>query len=150
VIAVDTNVLVFAHREELPEHERALRWLRHLATGVVPWALPIFCVGEFFRVVTHSRVFAPPSTLVQAIDAMRGLRTSTSLRVLNPGAQFPRLFEEMLQQADARGNLVFDAQIAALCREHGVDRILTMDRDFARFTTPTPISIDEAPPGTWR
>ena len=59
MIAVDTNVMVYAHREQLPQHERALEWLTYLAEGRVPWAIPVFCIGEFVRVTTHPRVFDP-------------------------------------------------------------------------------------------
>jgi toxin-antitoxin system PIN domain toxin len=113
VIAVDTNVLVFAHRQELPFHKNALRWLRNLAEGEAPWALPVFCLGEFVRVVTHPRVFRPPSTIRQAFSALDGLLKSPTLRVLSPGARYPALFAEAVRTADARGNLAFDAQPSA-------------------------------------
>lgn len=133
MIAVDTNVLVFAHRTEAPLHQEAVGWLVHLAEGGVPWGLPVFCLGEFVRVVTHRNLFAPPSTLDQATAALTSLLASPSIRVLNPGAGFFAHFQRMLQAGSASGNLAFDAQIAAVCREHGVDTLLTDDRDFARF-----------------
>ena len=133
MIAVDTNILVYAHREELPDHERALKRLRGLAEGSVPWVIPVFCLGEFVRVVTHPKVLSPPSSLDQALNALQGLLDSPTVRILNPGPQFPEFFRECVKEADARGNLSFDAQIAALCREHGVNELLTLDRDFSRF-----------------
>lgn len=133
MIAVDTNILVFAHRTESPKHEDAVRWLVSLAEGTVPWALPVFCMGEFLRVVTHRSIFSPPSTLTQALGALENLLQSPSIRLLFPGAIYFEHLVQMLHDAGASGNLVFDAQIAALCREHGVDRLLTDDRDFARF-----------------
>ncbi|HEX4956108.1 MAG TPA: TA system VapC family ribonuclease toxin [Thermoanaerobaculia bacterium] len=133
MIAVDTNVLVYAHREEAPEHEAAKDRLRELAEGDLPWALPVFCLGEFLRVTTHPRVFSPPSTLDQALSALDGLLESPMLRVLNPGARYPTWLDRLARQGDARGNLAFDAQIAAVCLENGVRRLLTLDRDFARF-----------------
>lgn len=133
MIAVDTNVLVYAHRPSLREHDRALLWLRHLAEGNLPWGLPVFCMGEFVRIATHPRILDPPSTLQEALGALDGLLQSPSVRVLIPGPQYAALFRDALQAADARGNLVFDAQIAAVCRENGATRLLTLDRDFARF-----------------
>ena len=53
MIAVDTNILIDAHRKEMPQHERARRWLTELSEGEEPWALPVFAMGEFLRVVTH-------------------------------------------------------------------------------------------------
>ena len=93
----------------------------------------MFCLGEFARVVTHPRLFDPPSTLDEMIAALEGLLESPTVRVLVPGNRYPKLFAEAMRQADARGNLVFDAQIAAVCREQGAGRLLTMDMDFARF-----------------
>ena len=133
MIAVDTNVLVYAHRQHLPNHAQALRWLQHLAEGVIPWGIPVFCLGEFVRVATHPRVLDPPSTIAEASGALEGLLRSPSVRILSPGPHFPALLFEALREADARGNLAFDAQIAAVCREHGATQILTHDRDFARF-----------------
>ncbi len=145
MIAVDTNVLVYAHRSGPRQHSGALVWLRHLAEGNVPWAIPVFCLGEFVRVVTHPRVLDPPSTLDQALTALRGLLASPMARVLSPGPRYPTLFEEAVQGADARGNLAFDAQIAAVCQEQGATRLLTLDRDFARFQGIRVISLDESP-----
>lgn len=133
MIAVDTNVLIYAHREELPQHQQALAWLLALAEGSGPWGLPVFCIGEFVRVITHPRVFDPPSSLDQAAAALESLLASPSLQVLVPGADYPRHFLDCVREADARGNLAFDAQIVAVCRENGCDRLLTLDRDFARF-----------------
>lgn len=133
MIAVDTNVLVHAHREGSEQHSQALARLRTLAEGVVPWGLPVFCLGEFVRVATHPRVFVPPSTLDQALGALDSLLASPSVRVLDPGPRYPQLFAECLRGGDARGNLAFDAQIAAVCLEHGARELLTLDRDFARF-----------------
>ncbi|MFQ5680378.1 MAG: TA system VapC family ribonuclease toxin, partial [Gemmatimonadota bacterium] len=133
MIAVDTNVLVHAHRAGLPGHERALAWLRHLAEGKEPWGIPVFCLGEFVRVTTHPRVLDPPSTLEEALAALEGLLESPTVRVLGPGPSYPELFAEAVRAGDARGNLAFDAQIHAVCREQGASRLLTLDRDFARF-----------------
>ena len=111
----------------------AWKCLRRLAESDVPWGLPVFCLGEFVRVVTHPRVFRPPSTLEQALSALEGLLASPALRILNPGRRYPQLLRDAARSADARGNLAFDAQIAAVCVEHGASGIVTLDRDFSRF-----------------
>lgn len=145
MIAVDTNVLVYAHSEHLPQHERALERLFHLAEGQVPWGIPVFCLGEFVRFVTHSRIFDPPSTLDQALSALESLLLSPTLRVLNPGPRYPALLGETVRAADARGNIAFDAQIVAVCREQGASTLLTLDRDFARFPGIQTITLDQTP-----
>jgi toxin-antitoxin system PIN domain toxin len=133
VIAVDTNILVHAHRAEAAQHQPALEHLRQLAEGSIGWGLPVFCLAEFARVVTHPRLFDRPSTLPEVSAWLTTLCASPTLRILNPGPRFPAMFVELLKEGDARGNLAFDAQIAALCQEHGISRLLTLDRDFARF-----------------
>ena len=133
MIAVDTNVLIYAHRAESSLHDVASRNLVALAEGASRWGLPVFCVGEFIRVVTHRRVFNPPSTLSQATGFLADVVASPSCRIVRPGREFTGLLADTVLRADARGNLVFDAQIVALCREHGIATILTNDRDFDRF-----------------
>ena len=133
MIAVDTNILIYAHRRETDLHRAATLRLTALAEGVERWALPIFCVTEFMRVVTHRRVFNPPTTVAQAAAFIEGLVAAPSCELLQPGPEFLDLLIASVREADASGNLIFDAQIAALCQENGIDTILTNDRDFARF-----------------
>lgn len=133
MIAVDSNVLVHADREELPLHGQAVAALRRLAEGSDAWALPVFCIGEFLRVVSHPRVFDPPTPPLEAWESIAALLDSPSVRLLAPGERYPTLLREQLVASGATGNLVFDAQIAAVCLEHGARTLLTEDRDFARF-----------------
>jgi toxin-antitoxin system PIN domain toxin len=142
VIAIDTNVLVYGHRAETPHHTVALARLQALAEGGNPWALPVFCIGEFVRVVTHPRLFHPPTKLSIALAFLDQLLGSPAARLLVPGPTFPALFGEACRDGAAQGNLAFEAQLVALCREHGVGEILTEDRDFARFGTPRPVRLE--------
>ena len=68
MIAVDTNILVYAHREDSPWHEVAARQVTFLAEGHTPWAIPWSCVHEFLAIVTHPRIYAPPTPLSLALD----------------------------------------------------------------------------------
>lgn len=133
MIAVDTNVVVYAHREESPHHDRALQAVRSLAEGEVPWGLPVFVVVEFLRVVTHPRVYSPPTSRQAALATVEVLLGSPTVRVLTPGDRFWPLFHEAVEEGQVTGNRVFDAQLVAVCREHGVGTILSEDRDFRRF-----------------
>ena len=83
--------------------------------------------------ITHPRLFDPPHTSHEAIDALERLLRSPSLNVIVPGPDYPELLMQAMRESDAIGNLVFDAQIVAVCREAGVRSLLTEDRDFARF-----------------
>ncbi len=134
MIAVDTNILLYAHRSEFPQHDAAVRRLRELAEGAAAWGLPVFVIGEFLRVATHPRVFHPPSTEFEATTSVTALLASPSVRVLSPGGRYWELLREAITDSSARGNLVFDAQIVAVCREHGAGTILSEDRDFRRFS----------------
>jgi toxin-antitoxin system PIN domain toxin len=133
LIAVDTNILVYAHREEAPEHVEALAALTELAESQAAWGLPVFVLAEFLRVVTHQRMTPPTSTL-EALRKLDRLLESPSLRVLLPGTRYWPLLEEVAEEAAVKGNLFIDAQIVAVCLEHGATTILTEDRDFRRFS----------------
>lgn len=95
---------------------------------------PIFCLGEFLRIVSHPRLFSPPVPAVTAFDMIDGLLQSPSVRLLVPGDAYLPLLRSLLEESGVSGNLVFDAQIAALCLETGASTLLTEDRDFARFS----------------
>ena len=145
MIAVDTNVLVYAHRSESSRHDRARLWLHHLAESAAPWGIPVFCLGEFVRIATHRRVFDPPSTIAQAIDAIDSLLESPSVRLLMPSGAHWSLLRAAIVAGVTAGNLVFDAQIAAVCREHGVECLLTEDRDFSRFKFLHVVTLSDEP-----
>jgi predicted nucleic acid-binding protein len=91
VIAVDTNILVYAHREKLPQHGRARTRLIELAEGPARWAIPVFYLGEFLRVVTHPRLFELPFEIAEASEALGRVLSSPSLVVLTPGDRFWQL-----------------------------------------------------------
>lgn len=125
----------------MPLHQKALDRLRSIVEGDAPWGFPVFCIGEFLRVVTHPRVLRPPTPPDVAWKVLDGLLASPSVRLLTPGPDYPALLRRVCEAAGARGNLVFDAQIAAVCEEQGATRLLTADRDFARFPGITPLSL---------
>jgi predicted nucleic acid-binding protein len=118
---------------ELSKHTVAAERLVALAEGRARWALPVFVLAEFLRVITHPKLFHPPFSPDEGCAAVSRIMASPSLTVLYPGPAFPELLFEAITESQAAGNLVFDAQIVALCREAGVRALLTEDRDFARF-----------------
>lgn len=131
--AVDTNVLVAAHVENLPEHETAHDLLILLAHGDLPWAIPWPCLYEFLRVATHPRIFHPPIPLARALRSISGLLECPTLILLSETQRHAEVMERVVTDSGAAGNLIHDAHIAALCIEHGVREIVTGDRDFTRF-----------------
>lgn len=124
---------MYARREELPRHREARALLTRLAEGSAPWALPWPCVYEYLRVVTHPRVFDPPTDPESALEDLESLLASPSLVLLGEGSGHPAHLRRMMAAGRAVGNLVHDAHIAALVLEHGARELWTTDRDFARF-----------------
>ena len=135
MIAVDTNILVYAHRREVERHQDARQLVADLAEGQRPWAIPWPCVYEFFSVVTNPRIWqSAASTPSQATDQINAWLGSPSVNTLSEPADFLRVLEPMLRMNRLRGGIVHDARVAALCLVHGVDELLTCDRDFQLFT----------------
>lgn len=133
MIAVDTNILVYAHQPAMPRHEQALHRLQELAEGSAPFALAWPCVYEFLRVVTHRRVFDRPSTTEQAWAFLRRVLDSPAAVLLSETDRHAEVLERVLEDAQVSGNLMHDVHIAALLLEHGVRDFLTTDADFHRF-----------------
>lgn len=131
--AIDTNVLIYAEITSSQYHRQARQVLTNLAEGVAPWALPWPCVYEFLRVVTHPRVFHPPVPLEIALTDLRAITASPSLLLLSETERHAELMTSIVKEAGVKGNLIHDAQIAALCLEHGVTELISADHDFLRF-----------------
>ncbi len=133
MIAVDTNILVYAHREDSPWHERAWTLLAGLAQGDGPWAIPWPSVHEFLAVVTHPRIYRPPTPLSLALDQVDAWFEAPGLLMLGESPGFWTILRGMLEEGRVVGGQVHDARIAALCRHHGVKELWSADRDFSRF-----------------
>jgi hypothetical protein len=133
VIAVDTNVLVYAHREDSPFHAVATARVAALAEGRAPWAIPWPCLHEFLAIVTHPRIYAPPTPLAQALDQVDAWLESPSLALLAESAAHWSTVRPLLKEGRIAGAQVHDARIVALCRQHGVRELWSADRDFSRF-----------------
>jgi len=133
LIAVDTNILVYAHRRDAQWHDAAAARLRELAEGLAQWAIPWPCLHEFLAIVTHPRIFAPPSTAPQAIGQVEAWLESPSLALLAESGDHWSALKGLLLAGRVAGPLVHDARVAALCLQHGVRELWTVDRDFSRF-----------------
>lgn len=133
MIALDTNVLVYAHRTDSEWHQKARTAVMEVAEGPSAWAIPWSCLHEFLAIVTHPRIYRPASTIEQAFEQVRAWLESPSLVLLTESdAHLPTL-ERLLTESRSTGPRVHDARVAALCVEHGVSELWTLDRDFARF-----------------
>jgi uncharacterized protein len=134
VIAVDTNVLVYAHRRECREHALAREAVTQLAEGQARWAIPWPCIYEFISVVTNPRVWKDAaSTPAQAWSQVEAWIGSPTLALLAETPEFETVLAGLAKQPRVRGPMIHDARIAAICLAHGVEALLSRDRDFSLF-----------------
>lgn len=133
MIALDTNLLVYAHREDSPQHAAALGVLHDLGTGSAAWALPWPCVHEFLAVITHPRIYSPPTDMAVALAAVRALVDLPQVTMLAETPRHHEVLATLLARSGVVGPKVHDARIAAICLSHGVDELWSADRDFSWF-----------------
>jgi uncharacterized protein len=135
VIAVDTNILLCAHRRAAPGHALAVATLGALCNDRAQWAIPWPCIHEFMAIATHPRVFDPPSTLPEACDQVDAWVEASNVVLLGESPGHWQRLRAMLEAGSVTGPRIHDGRIAAICLAHGVRELLTADRDFGRFPT---------------
>jgi len=133
LIGVDTNILVYAHRADSPWHAKAADCIRLLAEGRQPWGIPWPCLHEFYAIVTHPRIYAPPSSVSQAGEQIGAWLESPVVALLTEADDHWTILSELLQAGQITGPMVHDARIAAICLGQGVTEFWSADRDFGRF-----------------
>ena len=129
---VDVNVLVYAHRADAADHSRYLNWLEQLIRSDQAYGTADIVLSGFLRIVTHPRIFNPPSEMLSALAFVEEIRNQPNAVLITPGPRHWAIFTNLCRAASARGNLVPDAYLAALAIESG-SRWITTDRDFSRF-----------------
>ena len=132
MLLVDVNVLVYAHREDCERHRDYHAWLLGVVNGSEAYGMSDLVLSGFLRVVTHPRVFDPPSPLADALLFAATLRDQPHRVRVEPGERHWEIFRRLCGEVGARGNLIPDAYLAALAIESGSEWITT-DRDFSRF-----------------
>jgi uncharacterized protein len=135
MIAVDTNLLVYAHRAESDFHDLAFDCIKDLAEGSTPWSIPVACLHEFLAIVTNAKIFKPPSSFDQAIDQIDSWLASPQVQIIHSGQAHWDVLVNLTRKAKLSGGMFHEARIAAICIENGVDELYTADRDFGRFKT---------------
>jgi len=128
----DVNILVYAYREDAPQHQRFKEWLEDLVNGDEAYGVSDLVFSEFLRIVTHPSVFDPPSPLGDALSFIEDLKAQPNCVEITPGARHWDIFARLCQRSGVRGNLVLDAYLAALVIESGSEWITT-DGDYGRF-----------------
>ena len=133
MIALDTNVLVYAHRVEMEWHDAAARVVAEVLQDSEAIGIPWQCIAEFVSTVTNPRIFPIPTPLDIVLDQLAAWRESPTIQLLSERESFGTFFTELVRDARVTGPRVHDARIAAICLEHGVRELWTADRDFTRF-----------------
>jgi toxin-antitoxin system PIN domain toxin len=135
MIAVDTNLLVYAHREDSDFHESALSALLGLAQGSRAWGIPWPCLHEFIAIVTHPSIYRPPTDIATVLAAIRVWIESPLCRMIGEGPAYFERLEKLVLHGKVRGPMIHDARVAAICLHNGVTELWSADRDFSRFGT---------------
>jgi hypothetical protein len=134
MLAVDTNILVYAYRFEYEENDHAYEVVQSLAQGDEDWAIPWPCAFEFLGAVTNRRIWKEAATPTErAWQQLRAWEASPSCRMIGEADSFMDVLERLVNRPRITGPLVHDARIAAICIAHGVEALLTRDRDFSMF-----------------
>lgn len=131
---VDVNVLLYAYREDLPEHSRYRELVEVWANADEPLGIPDLVLSGFLRVSTNRRVFAEPMTLPRACQAVDELLDAPAVMKLLAGERHWGIFRRLAGDVGTTGNDVADAYLAAYAVEHSATW-LSADRGFARFPT---------------
>ncbi len=134
MLAVDTNILVYAYRLEYVENEHAYEVVQSLVLGDESWAIPWPCAFEFLNVVTNRRIWKEAaSPTAQAWKQLRAWEASPSCRMIGETDGFMDVLEGFVNRPNITGGIVHDARIAAICMANGIETLLTRDRDFSLF-----------------
>ncbi len=129
---LDVNFVLAAHRDDHPHFEAARGWLDVLLSTRQAFSVPDLVAGSFLRLATNRRIFSIPTPLGEAFDYLRTLRAQPAHVLLAPGLGHMDILERTCREADISGDLVPDAQLAAIAVEHGCE-VVSFDRDFSRF-----------------
>jgi hypothetical protein len=133
LIAVDSNLLIYSHREDSPFHTAARETIEGLRHQSAPWAIPWPCVHEFIGIATHPGIYKPASTLAEALGFLDALFASSSLHLLTESPGYFEKLRDLATAARLKGARIHDARIAALCLHHGVSELWSADRGFSAF-----------------
>ena len=132
--SVDVNILLYASDQSNPRYEAALRFLEERAEAPDLFCLAWLTLISFLRLSTHPRIFLNPLSPEEALTNVEMLLSLPRVRVLTEAEGFLEVYREVTRSFPVRGNLVPDAHLAALLRQHGVGTIYTTDADFRKFS----------------
>jgi len=132
LILLDANVLIYAFRQDTDSHAQYRGWLEEALAKEMAVGISEMVLSSVVRITTHPKIFVKPSTLDEVFRFVDYLRSFSSVISVLPGRAHWSIFQRLCRAAQARGNLVTDAYLAALAIEKGAE-LITSDRDFSRF-----------------
>lgn len=133
MILIDVNVLVYSYRDDAPNHSVYRQWLEAVINSDQAYGMSDLVLSGFLRIVTHPRIFTPPSPISEALQFAAAVRQPPNCVNIVPGSRHWQIFQNLCQEPGIKGNLIPDAYLAALAIESGSEWITT-DGDFARFS----------------
>ncbi len=132
VILIDVNVLVYAKRQDSPDHAKFRKWLEESILSEPVFGVSEQVLSSVVRILTHPHIFREPTQLDEALQYVHSLREHPGCILVSPGERHWEIFTRLCKAVGAKGNLISDAYFAALAMESGAEWI-TADRDYARF-----------------
>lgn len=132
MLVLDVNVVIASHRVDHRDHASLRRWFEAVVEGPETFSVPNVVWASFLRLVTNRHAFPVPTPRDQAFAYVDAVRAHPSHHALEPGPLHLELLRRVCDEADAKGDLIPDAVIAAIALEHGC-AVASLDRDFARF-----------------
>lgn len=132
VIAIDTNLLVYAHRRAVAEHDAARRAIEAACNSPRGWGIALAAMAEFYGIVTHPAASGRPSTPDEAVAFLQMLETRGGMAVWTPGPQFGTRLVQTAADLLVTGVRVFDLQIALCALDSGATELWTHDRNFVK------------------
>ena len=132
MILVDANLLIYAGIENQANHRAASAWLQAQIQLGHRIGMPWPCLLAFLRIATNSRIYASPATVEEAYSILESWLKLPMVWIPSPTARHEEILGQVLRQSKAQGNLIYDAHLAALAIEHGLE-LCSADSDFARF-----------------
>lgn len=133
MIAVDTNILVYAHRQDSAFHKKSSEKISELAESGRQWAIAWPCIHEFLAIVTHPRIYNPPTPIEKAIRQIESWMECPTLHLIGESGNYWPVLKEILTTSKITGPQVHDGRVAAICRDHNVTTLWSADRDFSRM-----------------
>jgi toxin-antitoxin system PIN domain toxin len=132
MILPDVNVLIYAFRQDVPQHAVCRPWLADVVSSDARFGVSPLVLSAVVRVTTNPRAYRTPSTIEDAIGFCEDLLGQPHCQIVDPGERHWNIFKRLCIETDTHGSRVANAWFAALAIESGCEWI-TFDRDFARF-----------------